>query len=117
MAQIQGGVGTAGSANIGKQFSMFEAIHGSAPRMVEDGRAQYADPSSIIKAAALLMNHIGFVEKAKKLEMALDICATLEKKLTIIGRDDGATDEEFVKYIMDTLTDPQLEERFKEYSK
>ena len=115
-AQIQGGVGTAGSANIGKQYSMFEAIHGSAPRMVEDGRAQYADPSSIIKAAALLMNHIGFVEKAKKLEMALDICATLEKKITITGRKDGATGEEFAKYIMDTLTDPQLEKRFKEYS-
>jgi len=116
-AQIQGGVGTAGSANIGKQYSMFEAIHGSAPRMVEEGRAQYADPSSIIKAAALLMNHIGFAEKAKKLEMALDICATLEKKITITGRDNGATGEEFAKYIMDTLTDPQLEKRFKEYSK
>ncbi|TKJ25521.1 MAG: isocitrate dehydrogenase [Promethearchaeota archaeon Loki_b31] len=116
-AQIQGGVGTAGSANIGKQYSMFEAIHGSAPRMVEEGRAQYADPSSIIKAAALLMNHIGFAEKAKKLEMALDICATLEKKITITGRDNGATGEEFAKYIMDTLTDPQLEEHFKEYSK
>ncbi len=116
-AQIQGGVGTAGSANIGKQYSMFEAIHGSAPRMVEEGRAQYADPSSIIKAAALLMNHIGFAEKAKKLEMALDICAKLEKKITITGRDNGATGEEFAKYIMDTLTDPQLEEHFKEYSK
>jgi len=116
-AQIQGGVGTAGSANIGKQYSMFEAIHGSAPRMVDEGRAQYADPSSIIKAAALLMNHIGFAGKAKKLEMALDICATLEKKIKITGRDDGATGEEFAKYIMDTLTDPQLEEHFKEYSK
>ncbi len=114
-AQIQGGVGTAGSANIGKQYSMFEAIHGSAPRMVEDGRAQYADPSSIIKAAALLMNHIGFAGKAKKLEMALDICATLEKKITITGRDDGATGEEFAKYVMDTLTDPQLEEKWKSF--
>jgi len=116
-AQIQGGVGTAGSANIGKQYSMFEAIHGSAPRMVDEGRAQYADPSSIIKAAALLMNHIGFAGKAKNLEMALDICATLEKKITITGRDNGATGEEFAKYIMDTITDPQLEEHFKEYSK
>ena len=114
-AQIQGGVGTAGSANIGKQYSMFEAIHGSAPRMVDEGRAQYADPSSIIKAAALLMNHIGFAEKAKKLEMALDICATLEKKLTITGRENGATGEEFAKYIMDTLTDPQLEDKWKSF--
>ncbi len=115
-AQIQGGVGTAGSANIGKQYSMFEAIHGSAPRMVDEGRAQYADPSSIIKAAALLLNHIGFTEKAKKLEMALDICATLEKKIALTGRDDGATGEEYAKYIMDTLVDPNLEKRFKEFN-
>jgi len=114
-AQIQGGVGTAGSANIGKQYSMFEAIHGSAPRMVDEGRAQYADPSSIIKAAALLLNHIGFKEKANKLEMALDICATLEKKIAITGRDNGATGEEYAKYIMDTLVDPNLEEKWKSY--
>ncbi len=116
-AQLQGGVGTAGSANIGKQYSMFEAIHGSAPRMVEEGRAKYADPSSIIKAAALLMNHIGFTEKAKKLEMALDICATLEKKLVITGRDTGVTGEEFAKYIMETLQDPNLSNRFEKYAK
>ncbi len=116
-AQIQGGVGTAGSANIGKTYSMFEAIHGSAPRMVEDGRAQYADPSSIIKAAAILLNHIGFTEKAKKLEMALDICATYEKKLTMTGRDTGATGEEYAKYVMETIQDPDLESRYKELSK
>ncbi|KKM72713.1 hypothetical protein LCGC14_1417850, partial [marine sediment metagenome] len=116
-AQLQGGVGTAGSANIGKQYSMFEAIHGSAPRMVQEGRAKYADPSSIIKAVALLMNHIGFTEKAKKLEMALDICATLEKKLVITGRDTGVTGEEYAKYIMDTIQDPNLEKRFNEYNK
>ena len=59
-AQIQGGVGTAGSANIGKQYAMFEAIHGSAPRMVQEGRAQYADPSSLIRAGAMMLEHIGF---------------------------------------------------------
>ncbi len=116
-AQIQGGVGTAGSANIGKQYSMFEAIHGSAPRMVDEGRAQYADPSSIIKAAAILLNHIGFTDKSKKLEMALEICATYEKKLVITGRDTGVTGEDFGMYIMETLQDPNLENRFKEYSK
>jgi len=116
-AQIQGGVGTAGSANIGKEYSMFEAIHGSAPRMVEEGRAQYADPSSIIKAAALLLNHIGYVDKAKQLEMALDVCATYEKKLEITGRDTGVTGEEFAKYIMDTLQAPNLEEKWNSYQK
>lgn len=116
-AQIQGGVGTAGSANIGKRYSMFEAIHGTAPRMVETGRIQYADPSSIIKAAALLINHIGFVKKAKKFEMALDICATYERKLKMTGRDTGATGEEYAKYIMDTLVDPNLEEKWNSYQK
>jgi isocitrate dehydrogenase (NAD+) len=114
-AQIQGGVGTAGSANIGKQYAMFEAIHGTAPRMVEEGRAKYADPSSIIKAAALLMNHIGFTENAKKLEMALDICAQYEKKVVLTGRDTGATGEEYAKYLMETLQDPNLEEKWNGY--
>lgn len=116
-AQIQGGVGTAGSANIGKRYAMFEAIHGSAPRMVEEGRAQYADPSSIIKAAAMLLNHIGYPEKSKKLEMALDVCSQYEKKIKITGRSDGATGEEFAKYIMETLQDPNLEEKWEGYQK
>ncbi|MHA1724761.1 MAG: isocitrate/isopropylmalate family dehydrogenase, partial [Promethearchaeota archaeon] len=115
-AQIQGGVGTAGSANIGKRYAMFEAIHGSAPRMVEEGRAKYADPSSIIKAAAMLLNHIGFTEKAKRLEMALEICATYERKLVITGRDSGATGGEFANYIMETLKDPNLAERYEKYA-
>ena len=46
-AEFQGGVGTAGSANIGKKYAMFEAIHGSAPRMVAEGRDKFADPCSI----------------------------------------------------------------------
>jgi len=114
-AQIQGGVGTAGSANIGKRYAMFEAIHGTAPRMVQEGRAQYADPSSIIKAAAMLLNHIGYPEKSKKLEMALDICSQFEKKIKITGRDDGATGEEYAKYVMDTIQDPNLEKKWKSY--
>jgi len=54
-AEFQGGVGTAGSANIGKRYAMFEAIHGSAPRMVQEGRAAHADPASMIRAAAMLV--------------------------------------------------------------
>jgi len=89
-AEFQGGVGTAGSANIGKRYAMFEAIHGSAPRMVQEGRTQYADPSSVIRAGAMLLNHIGYVELGKKLEMALDICGQYEKKLVMTGRSTGA---------------------------
>jgi isocitrate dehydrogenase (NAD+) len=114
-AQIQGGVGTAGSANIGKRYAMFEAIHGTAPRMVEEGRAQYADPSSMIKAAAMLLNHIGYVEKAQRLEMALDICAQFERKLEITGRPDGVTGAQFADYILETLKSPDLERKWKSY--
>jgi isocitrate dehydrogenase (NAD+) len=114
-AQIQGGVGTAGSANIGKRYAMFEAVHGSAPRMVDEGRAQYADPSSIIKAAALLLNHIGYVEKARQLEMALDVCSQYERKLKITGRSDGATGAEFAEYIVETLRSPELEQNWQSY--
>jgi isocitrate dehydrogenase (NAD+) len=114
-AQIQGGVGTAGSANIGKRYAMFEAVHGSAPRMVQDGRAQYADPSSIIKAAALLLNHIGYSEEAKRLEMALDTCSQYERKLKITGRSDGATGAQFAEYIVETLQSPDLESKWQSY--
>ena len=114
-AEFQGGVGTAGSANIGKRYAMFEAIHGSAPRMVREGRAKFADPCSMIRAAAMLISHIGYPAKAKKLEMALDICGNYEKKLVITGRDTGCTGEELTEYLMETIQDPQLEERWKSY--
>ncbi len=116
-AQMQGGVGTAGSANIGKRYAMFEAIHGSAPRMVEEGRAKYADPSSMIRAVAMMLNHIGFQERGRKLEMALDICGAYEKRVVLTGRSTGGTGEEFAKYIMETLKDPNLEDKWNKYQK
>ena len=114
-AQIQGGVGTAGSANIGKRYAMFEAIHGSAPRMVDEGRAQYADPCSMIKAVALMMDHIGEVEKGKRLNMALDVCVQFERKLVMTGRSNGATGDEFAQYVMDTVQRPDLEKVWNGY--
>lgn len=85
-AQIQGGVGTAGSANIGDQYAMFEAIHGSAPRMLEEGLGDYANPASILKAEAMLLRHICCTEEAKALEDALAACQTV-----VTGTKDGAT--------------------------
>jgi len=114
-AEFQGGVGTAGAANIGKKYAMFEAIHGSAPRMVQEGRTQYADPSSMIKAGAMLLEHIGYVDLAKRLNMALEICGQYERKLVITGRPDGATGRAFCDYVLETLADPRLEERWNEY--
>lgn len=102
-AEFQGGVGTAGCANIGKKYAMFEAIHGSAPRMIKEGRGKYADPCSMLRACVMLLSHIGYQDRADKLETALDICSFEEKKLVITGRDTGATCEEFGNYVMETL--------------
>ena len=114
-AQIQGGVGTAGSANIGKQYAMFEAIHGSAPRMVQEGRAQYADPSSLIRAGAMMLEHVGFDELGQKLHKALDICGQYERRVVMTGRSTGATSSEFGEYLMSTVEDVNVEARWQEY--
>ena len=96
-AQIQGGVGTAGSANIGDRYAMFEAIHGSAPRMIEMGRGDYANPASVLKACAMLLRHIGKAAEAEKLERALAIC---NEKMNMTGRVGGNTCAEFAQAIM-----------------
>jgi len=116
-AQLQGGVGTAGSANIGKRWSMFEAIHGSAPRMVEEGRAKFADPSSMIRASAMLLRHIGYPEPAEKIEMALEICGLYEKKKVITGRDTGATGKEYTEYLLEWIDSPELKQRWEQMAK
>lgn len=102
-AEFQGGVGTAGSANLGKRYAMFEAIHGSAPRMVQEGREKYADPCSMLRACVMLLEQIGEIELAEKLEKALDICMYTEKKLVITGRDTGCTSREFGDYVLETI--------------
>lgn len=102
-AEFQGGVGTAGSANIGKRYAMFEAIHGSAPRMVKEGRAKYADPCSMLRATVMMLSHIGRQSEADRLERALDVCMFEEKRIAITGRDTGATCAEFVDYVKSKL--------------
>ena len=102
-AQLQGGVGTAGSANLGDVYSMFEAIHGSAPRMMEEGRGMYANPTSMLKASEMMLRHIGFTEYADKLDKALTICTEQDVKYKITGRSDGATCSQLGDYIMETI--------------
>ena len=102
-AEFQGGVGTAGSGNIGKKYAMFEAIHGSAPRMIKEGRGKYADPCSMLRASAMLVSHIGYQAEADKLTAALDKCMFEEKAMVVTGRDTGCTCEEFGNYVMRTI--------------
>ena len=97
-AQLQGGVGTAGSANIGDKYAMFEAIHGSAPRMVEAGLGMYADPKSILKASAMLLRHICRQNEAKRLEKAIKKCSVI-----VTGDQNGAMCEEYVNSLIALL--------------
>ena len=102
-AQIQGGVGTAGSANIGGQYAMFEAIHGSAPRKIEAGEGDYANPASILKAAELMLRHIAMTDKADRLGNALALCLEKEKRVVVTGHRDGATCAAFTDYLLEKL--------------
>ena len=102
-AQIQGGVGTAGSANIGGQYAMFEAIHGSAPRKIEAGEGDYANPASILKAAELMLRHIAMTDRADRLNAALSLCLEQEKRVVVTGHRNGATCAEFTDYLLEKL--------------
>ncbi|HEX8576603.1 MAG TPA: NADP-dependent isocitrate dehydrogenase [Flavobacterium sp.] len=66
-AQIAGSVGLAGSANIGEECAMFEAIHGSAPRRAGQN---VANPSGLLEGAVMMLNHIGQTEVAEKVQNA-----------------------------------------------
>ena len=102
-AQIQGGIGTAGSANIGGRYAMFEAIHGSAPRLIEEGLGDYANPSSIFKAVELLLRHIARPAAAEKLARALERCGQTERRVAVTGDKSGATCAEYGDYVLETL--------------
>lgn len=102
-AEFQGGVGTAGSANIGKKYAMFEAIHGSAPRMIKEGRGAYADPCSMLRATVMLLSHIDRQAQSDKLSSALDECMFGENAIKITGRETGGTCEQFTKKLMEVL--------------
>jgi isocitrate dehydrogenase len=66
-AQITGSVGLAGSANIGEECAMFEAIHGSAPRRAGQN---VANPSGLLQGAIMMLNHIGQTAVAEKVQNA-----------------------------------------------
>lgn len=102
-AEHQGGLGTASSSNIGNQYAMFEAIHGTAPFLMNHGRGQYADPCSLIRAVGMMMAHIGYGDRKELLDRALDICTVTERKKVITTDKDGASAGEFTDYLLETI--------------
>lgn len=102
-AEHQGGLGTASSSNLGNKYAMFEAIHGTAPFLINHGRGDYADPCSLIRAAGMLMAHIGYGDRKAILDKALDICTITERKKVITTDVDGASAAEFTDYLLETI--------------
>ncbi len=101
-AEHQGGLGTASSSNIGNKYAMFEAIHGTAPYLMSHGRGEYADSSSLIRAAGMMLAHIGYADKKVLLEKALDVCTT-EKKVVLTTFTEDASAKEYTDYIIETI--------------
>ena len=91
-------------------------MHGSAPRMLEEGSAQYAAPSSVLKAAGLMLTHIGVPDLGNRVDMALEVCGQYERKIKITGRDTGCTGQEYGQYVLDTVADPDLDSKWKSYA-
>ena len=102
-AEMQGGLGTASSSNIGNRYALFEAIHGAGLRIMQQGRGPWANPGSLIRAMGEMMAHIGYGDRKAVLDKAMDICTVTEKKLVITGRQDGCTAAEFTDYLIDTI--------------
>ncbi len=102
-AEHQGGLGTACSSNIGNQYALFEAIHGTAPYLMSHGRGEYADPSSLIRAMGQMLAHIGYGDRNQLLERALDICTLEEKKVVLTTFTEDASTEEFADYVIETI--------------
>ena len=101
-AQLQGGVGTAGSANTGDRYAMFEAVHGSAPRMIEEGLGEYASPESILRATVMMLSHVGLQEKADRLAAALDILRA-RGDVVVDGTRGGATCKAYTDALIGAL--------------
>lgn len=102
-AEHQGGLGTASSSNLGNRFAMFEAIHGTAPYLMEHGRGAYADPCSLIRAVGMMVAHIGYGQRKELLDKALDICTITERKVVLTTFQKDASAAEFTDYLLETI--------------
>lgn len=98
-AGLVGGLGLAPGANIGKDAAIFEAVHGTAPDIAGQGKA---NPCALLLAAAQMLDHIGQPENAERLRKA--IVATMEAKDSLTGDLGGTgTTMSFAKAIASRL--------------
>ena len=111
-AGLIGGLGVAPGGHVGESAAVFEATHGTAPRLAGTNRA---NPVGVTLSAAMMLRHIGFGDLAEKLEQALDIAGRFEKRIVMTGRDTGATSAQLGDYILELVKDPALNKRWQEH--
>ena len=96
---LVGGLGIIPGANIGKDYAVFEAVHGSAPQIANQN---IANPTAIIQSAVMMLKHIKEYEAAKKIENALEEVFLKGENLTVDLGGNATTDkftDEIIKYI------------------
>ena len=96
---LVGGLGIIPGANIGKDYAVFEAVHGSAPQIAGKN---IANPTAIIQSAVMMLRYLGEYECAKKIEKALEQVFLKGEKLTVDLGGDASTEEfteEIIKYL------------------
>lgn len=102
-AEHQGGLGTASSSNIGDRYALFEAIHGTSPYLCNLGKADYANPCSLIRAMGQMLIHMGYGEANARLEKALDACTRGEDAMEVGIQEGQHSAKEFTDYLISRL--------------
>ncbi|PHM44975.1 3-isopropylmalate dehydrogenase [Xenorhabdus mauleonii] len=98
-AGVMGGLGLAPSANIGGDIAYFEPVHGSAPNMAGKNKA---NPAAMFYTIALLLEYLGFIDEAMRINYAVDNVIRTGKTVTYdLGGE--ATTQQMAQAIIDTL--------------
>lgn len=113
---LTGGLGLAPSANIGDEISMFEAVHGSAPDIAGQGKA---NPTALILSAVLMLRHLGEFDAAAQIENAIYVTLSEGKKVPadLAGKGNFATTDQFTDEIIANLGRTSEQIRSRDYKK
>lgn len=102
-AEHQGGLGTASSSNMGDRYALFEAVHGVGPYFISIGKADYANPCSLIRAMGQMLIHMGYADRNVLLEKALDICTTGPEAMEVGVKEGMASAAQLTDYLLETI--------------
>lgn len=98
-AGLVGGLGMAPAANLGHDVAIFEAVHGSAPDIAGKN---IANPSSVMLAGAMMLDHMGYLKESKKITDAIkDVIVKKDRVTKDLGGTHGTTD--FTQAVLDRL--------------